>query len=169
MTSELQIRPGSIADAPILIALFDAAVAWLVARGQTGQWGSQPFSTRPEGRAKVDELSGGGGLRIAELSGVPVGALVVGDAPAYVPPAEAAELYVQLLLTSRRHAGRGIGGRLVRVAVAEARAASRPLLRVDCWAGAPTLVDWYRRQGFRPTSTFDLNGWVGQVFAMPVA
>lgn len=26
MTSELQIRPGSIADAPILIALFDAAV-----------------------------------------------------------------------------------------------------------------------------------------------
>ncbi|HZE07083.1 MAG TPA: GNAT family N-acetyltransferase [Solirubrobacteraceae bacterium] len=169
MTSELQIRTGSVADAPSLVALFDEAVAWLVARGQTGQWGSRPFSARPEGRARAQELSDGGGLRIAELDGVPVGALVVGDAPAYVPPAPSAELYVQLLLTSRRYAGRRIGSRLVQAAVAEAHTAGRPLLRVDCWAGAPALVDWYRRQGFQPTTTFDLEGWVGQVFSMPVA
>lgn len=102
----------------------------------------------------------------AELEGEPVGALVVGERPSHVPPGDLPELYVNLLLTSRRHAGKQLGARLVDVAINEARAADRGMLRVDCWAGAPTLIAWYQRQGFTPTDNFELNGWKGQIFNM---
>jgi hypothetical protein len=84
-TPELRIRTGGSADAPVLLELFDEAVAWLVARGQTGQWGSEPVSRRARGSAFVQEFADGGGLRIAELAGRAAGALVVGDAPDHVP------------------------------------------------------------------------------------
>ena len=48
----------------------------------------------------------------------------------------------------------------------EARAAGAAVLRVDCWAGAPPLVAWYERQGFARSGTFDVDGWIGQVFTM---
>ncbi len=80
------------------------------------------------------------------------------------------ELYIELLLTSRRRSGQRIGDRLVQLAVDEAGAARRQLLRVDCWAGAPTLVAWYERQGFMRCGTFVVNGgWSGQIFAMELA
>ena len=59
-----------------------------------------------------------------------------------------------------------VGARLVAAAAQEARDAGAALLRVDCWAGAPPLVAWYERQGFQRTGTFDVGGWIGQVFAM---
>jgi hypothetical protein len=55
---------------------------------------------------------------------------------------------------------------LVRRAVEEARAGGIPLLRVDCWAGAPPLVAWYERQGFTRSGTFEVTGWKGQVLSM---
>src|SRR5579875_477403 len=162
------MRSGGREDAGWLLGLFDEAVAWMVARGQPGQWGTEPFSARPESVARVRALAGGGGLRVAELDGEPVGALIVGDAPDYVPPASEPELYVILVLTSRRHRGRQIGARLIEAAVEEARAAGAVTLRVDCWAGAPSLVAWYERQGFAPCGTFEVDGWPGQILSMPV-
>jgi hypothetical protein len=97
---------GHVADTPLLLDLFDAAVAWMVERGQPGQWGERPWSSRPDTLAFVDKLAGSGGLRIAELEGEPVGALAVGERPSHVPPIDLPELYVDLLLTSRRHAGK---------------------------------------------------------------
>ena len=52
--------------------------------------------------------------------------------------------------------------------MAEARTAGLPLLRVDCWRDAPSLVEWYERQGFRRSGTFEVNGWRGQVLSMSV-
>jgi GNAT superfamily N-acetyltransferase len=91
---------------------------------------------------------------------------VVGIAPLYVPPPDVPELYINLLISSRRHAGTGIGARLVRHAVDEARERDAAQLRVDCWAAAPSLVRWYRDQGFVPAATFDVDGWPGQILAM---
>lgn len=162
----LRIRDGGEDDTGWLLGLFDEAVEWMVARGQSGQWGSEPFTGNPRRIAPVGGLIDSGGLRVAELDGEPVAALVVGIAPLYVPPPEMPELYINLLISSRRHAGSGIGSRLVRYALDEARERDAEQLRVDCWAGAPTLVRWYRDQGFEPTATFDVGGWLGQVFAM---
>jgi GNAT superfamily N-acetyltransferase len=96
----------------------------------------------------------------------PLGALVLGVHPPHVEPIEEPERYVEALVTSRAHAGRGIGARLVAAAVDEARAAGAAVLRVDCWAGAPALVAWYERQRFERSGTFDVDGWIGQVFTM---
>ena len=168
MPAAITIRRGSPADEATLLALFDEAVAWMVARGQPGQWGDRPFSERPETRRRVHEMAQHDGLWIAERDGAPVGALIVGDRPAHVHPIGARELYVELLISSRAHAGNGIGARLVRHADALAEEARVPVLRVDCWAGAPTLVAFYERQGFARAGMFDYRGWIGQVFEKPI-
>jgi GNAT superfamily N-acetyltransferase len=162
----VRIRRGGPDDAAGVIALFDEAVEWLVARGQTGQWGSEPMSRNERMVLRVREWAAGDGLWMADEDGRVAGALVVGDRPEHVHPAPEPELYVELLLSSRAPAGRGIGAALIRHAVGLAREAGVRLLRVDCWAGAPTLVAFYERQGFVRDGTFDVNGWIGQVFAM---
>lgn len=162
----LTIRRGDDSDGPAVIALFDDAVAWLVDRGQTGQWGATPFSERPGIRDRVHGFRVGGGLHIAERREEPVGVLVVGAAPAYAPPAPVPELYIILLLSSRRLAGRGIGAALVNRAAELGYEGDAEILRVDCWAHAPGLVHWYEKQGFSRSSRFELNGWQGQIFTM---
>ena len=166
---EVQIRAGGPEDEVVLLALFDEALDWLVARGQTGQWGDQPISADPASVAQVRALAGGGGLRVAEHDGVPVGALVISSAPGYVPPADQPESYIHLLLSSRRSAGKGIGSELIARAIDEARRAGSRRLRVDCWAGAPSLIAWYEHNDFVPAGTFELDAWPGQIFTMNVA
>ncbi|HSD77151.1 MAG TPA: GNAT family N-acetyltransferase [Solirubrobacteraceae bacterium] len=166
----MTVRQGGAADACLVLRLFDEAVAWLVARGQTGQWGIEPFSSRPATVRRIEAWAAGGGLRVAEgRDGSALGALVLGAAPPYVAPVDADERYVEALVTARRHAGRDVGGALLRAAAAEARAAGATLLRVDCWAGSDALVGWYERQGFRREGRFEVDGWRGQVLAMPLA
>lgn len=167
MDAVARIRQGGADDAGIVVALFDEAVAWLVARGQTGQWGTEPFSASERRVAQVAEWAAGGGLRVAEdPRGAPLGIVVLGDRYPWVEPAATAEVYIGALVTSRRHAGQDVGGALVRRAAAEARDAGVPLLRVDCWRDAPDLVAWYERQGFHRSSTFEVSGWRGQVLSM---
>jgi GNAT superfamily N-acetyltransferase len=162
----MTIRRGGPGDADAVVALFDEAVAWMVARGQTGQWGTEPMSRNEKMVARVRAWAAGDGLWIMDDGGVAVGALVVGERPEHVHPADEPELYVELLLSSRARAGERIGARLVEHAVALARRAGLPLLRVDCWAGAPKLVAFYEQQGFVRDGTFDVRGWIGQVFSM---
>jgi GNAT superfamily N-acetyltransferase len=160
---------GGDADVEWLLGLFDEAIEWMVARGQGAQWGTKPFSGDPKRLAQVGGMVDTGGLRVAELEGEPVAALIVGIAPLYVPPPDRPELYINLLLTSRRHTGKRLGSALVTHARQEAHEREVEQLRVDCWAGAPTLVRWYCDQGFEPTETFDVDGWPGQIFTMPVS
>jgi GNAT superfamily N-acetyltransferase len=169
MTGVARIREGAPADTESVLALFDDAVAWLVARKQVRQWGEEPFSRHGARVARIAEWAASGGLRIAEAGDAePVGALVLGARPPWVKPADRAERYIEALVTSRRHIGEDIGGELIRRAVQETRTAGVGLLRVDCWGEAPRLVAWYERQGFRRSATFDLNGWYGQVLSMDV-
>jgi len=165
--ARLVVRAGTERDAPAVLALFDEAMRWLVARGQTGQWGTEPWSARPSAVARVHAWARSPGLRIGEApDGAPVGALVLGRRPAWVAAVAEPELYVEALVSSRARAGEDVGAQLVRLAVGEAIRRDAKLLRVDCWAGAPGLVGWYERQGFTATSTFTKDGWRGQVLAM---
>ncbi len=163
------VRAGGPADAPAVLRLLDGATAWLVARGRAGQWGTEPASTDPRRIAQADAWATGGGLWLAQAADQPVGALVVGAATEYVPPATEPELYVNLLVTDRAHAGAGIGGRLLAHAAELARERGVGLLRVDCYAGDDgALVRWYERQGFTATDPFTVERpgrppWPGQV------
>jgi hypothetical protein len=89
----VRIRRGGPGDAAAVIALFDEAVAWMVARGQTGQWGSEPLSRNERMVARVRAGVDGDGLWMAEDDGATVGALVVGERPAHVEAAGEPELY----------------------------------------------------------------------------
>jgi GNAT superfamily N-acetyltransferase len=168
--SEVRIRDGRSSDGATVLALWDLAIAWLAQRGQPEQWGTEPASARPRTREMVAQWLMEPGLRIAEIDGEPVGASVIGGVPpAHVPPTPLAETYLLFLISSRSHAGMGIGAELVARAASEARAAGSEVLRVDCWAGAPTLVAWYERQGFVRSDTFTVQvrgQWHGQVFEM---
>ncbi|MEH0937002.1 GNAT family N-acetyltransferase [Micromonospora psammae] len=167
----LTVRPGGPADAATVLRLLDTATAWLVAQGRTGQWGTEPASTDPRRIAQADRWAASGGLHLALLGDVAVGALVVGAATEHVPAPTEPELYVNLLVTDRAHAGWGIGARLLEHAARLARDRGLGLLRVDCYAGADrALVRFYESCGFTATDPFTVSRpgrepWPGQVLA----
>ncbi|MEU0137757.1 GNAT family N-acetyltransferase [Streptomyces sp. NPDC006296] len=168
-TRRLRIRPGGPADAPAVLDMLDAAVAWMNARGNTGQWGTVPYSQTSGGAERVERYTTRNSPYIAELDGVPAGALVLDTGPSPqmpIAPAGEPERYVRLLVSDRRHAGLGIGAALLAHAAEETRRAGVDLLRVDCWAGGGgALVAYYERNGFAPTDAFLSGTWPGQVLA----
>jgi GNAT superfamily N-acetyltransferase len=92
----------------------------------------------------------------------------------YVPSTAEPELYVNLLVTSRAHSGRGIGGRLLTHAELIARERGVDLLRVDCYAGDDgALVRYFEGQGFTATRPFTVDlperRWPGQLLERRLA
>ena len=164
----VRLRQGGPADAGTLLALFDDAVAWLNARGNTKQWGTEPFSARPRTVERAHAWAAGGGLWLAE-DPEPAGAIVLGRAPDYVDPPDRPETYVEVLLTAPRRRGTGVGARLVEHAAALAAQAGAQRLRVDCWAGDPALPRHYERLGFTRAGEFTVGDWPGAVLVMDLA
>ncbi|GAA2483376.1 GNAT family N-acetyltransferase [Streptomyces gobitricini] len=162
---KVRIRRGGVDDVPAILGVLDSAVVWLNARGITDQWGTEPWSSRPRAARRVRETVAEGSPWIAEIGGVPAGALTLTPFPGPdVAPAGEPELYVRFLATDSRFHGRGVGGALLAHAVEEARRRGVPLLRVDCFAGGGgRLVDYYVRHGFTPTETYTVGDWPGQV------
>lgn len=163
----IRIRRGGPADAPAILDLLDGAVAWMNARGNTEQWGTVPYSRIPGAPERVDHYTTDCLPYVAELDGVPVGALVLDTGPSPkmpIAPAGEPERYVRLLVSDRGRAGLGIGSVLLEHAAEETRRAGVDLLRVDCWAGGGgELVAYYERNGFSRTDPFLTGTWPGQV------
>ncbi|MFD8072227.1 GNAT family N-acetyltransferase [Streptomyces sp. NPDC059718] len=152
----MEIRTGGPEDLPATLALLDGAVAWLTARGHTGQWGTRPWSSRPPAVERVARYAKEYLLRAAVADGRVVGVCVLAEEkPDYAPPVEGRELYLRLLVTDRALSGSGIGAALVEDAVAETRRRGIPLLRVDCYAGGEgRLVRQYEALGFTGAEPF---------------
>ncbi|MEU8181192.1 GNAT family N-acetyltransferase [Micromonospora sp. NPDC049044] len=168
----VRIRRAGPADATAVLDMLDSAVVWMNDRGNTEQWGTRPFSEIPARAEQVDRYLTEHLPFVTEVGGTPAAALVLGSGPdprAPITPAEEPELFVRLLVTNRRFAGRKLGSALLAHAVAETRRAGVRLLRVDCWAGGGgELVAYYERHGFTPTETFLAGTWPGQVLAQRV-
>ncbi|GAA0413178.1 hypothetical protein GCM10010357_37910 [Streptomyces luteireticuli] len=117
---EINIRKGGAEDLPAVIAMLDGAVEWLVGRGREGQWGSEPWSSRPTTVEKIRRTLIDGEPWIAEYDGVPAGTLTLSRRPTdYIEPADEPEVYILLFVTDRRFKGRGIGAALLAHAVEE--------------------------------------------------
>ena len=154
----LTIRPAGADDVPAALGLMESAARWLVARGRPGQWGTEPQATSPRRITAFTGWADDGALWVAEIDGVTVGALAVGRAPDHVPAATEPELYVNLLVTDRTHAGQGIGRALLDHARRLAEERGVGMLRVDCYAGDDrALVAYYEREGFRATTPFTVD------------
>jgi len=167
----ISIRRGTIGDFDIILGLMDEAVAWLVEQGRTGQWGSEPISSLTPSVEFMRREVESNDLWIAELDGDPVGAMLLGEAPTrYVEPVEERELFLHLLVTSRRVIGQGVGQALVDRAIEVARERGIDLIRVDCYGGDDRkLVRAYERLGFTPTHVVMVGEWPAQVSEMRVS
>jgi GNAT superfamily N-acetyltransferase len=159
------VRAGGVGDVQAVLALLDRAVAWLAQQGRQGQWGTVPFSQLPAAVRQVEGYAESGGLRVAQAAdGNVVGALVLGAAPSYAPPAPEPELYLRAFVTDRDRARTGIGAALLDRARQEALDQGVRLLRVDCWAGGDgALVRYYLRAGFTRGPAVTVGGWQGQI------
>ncbi|MBW8483714.1 GNAT family N-acetyltransferase [Actinomadura sp. PM05-2] len=164
----MRVRRGGAADAPAILAMLDGAVAWMAARGNTGQWGASPWTADPARVRRIVDQTRRDEVWIAELDGRTAGAMTTGTGPAHaeIPAAGEPEVYVTLLVTDRAAAGRGVGSALLELSVDLARRRGLGLVRVDCYAGnGGRLVDYYRRNGFAPVAPFTVDGWPGQLLA----
>src|SRR5438552_1910045 len=74
--SHFVIRSGDSGDADTLLCFFDEAVEWLVARGSSKQWGTEPWSAVPKRVERVKGMAADPGLRIAVVDGEPAGAVI---------------------------------------------------------------------------------------------
>jgi GNAT superfamily N-acetyltransferase len=169
------LRPGTEADVPAIMHLFDLAIEWLVSKGITQQWGTEPWSTNP---SRVERMTSlvvePSKLWVAELASAEakaenrvVGAMAAGAKNDYAPVLDEPELYLKLLITHRAYTGLRIGDVLVLKAKELAKQAGVPVLRVDCYAGSGgKLAQWYEKQGFVKTETFEVKGWPGQYLQM---
>jgi ribosomal protein S18 acetylase RimI-like enzyme len=173
----MKIRPAQAADVAPTLAMFDGIMEWLVDRGRTEQWGTEPWSkqrplvqriedrvTRGELRVAVEPRAGGGPadeeIPGKEISGEEILGVIAlsGQCSEYVSPPPEPELFINLLGTSRKAKGRNVGGALIDEARAEARRRGVRLVRVDCFAGADgTLRAWYESQGFEAVEPFTVR------------
>ncbi|MFK9006356.1 GNAT family N-acetyltransferase [Pseudomonas pergaminensis] len=159
------IRRASAADAPAVLQVFDEVIAWFVGMGNNAQWGTAPWSALPRRVAQVTDACAMPGAWVVETpEGRVLAALVLGEPMPYVPPASEPEVYVRLLIAARDARARGLGRQLLAFADERARAAGVKRLRVDCYAGGTgDLVRFYEACGYQRISTFDLEGWPGQL------
>lgn len=157
------VRVGSVDDLDAVMGLLDAAVAWLVEHGRTGQWGEQPWSASSDRVARIRRMIGGSELRLIERDAAAVAALAHRTiAHDYVPPSPEPEDYVLLLVA--HPSAPGAGRRLLDEAWSRARADGVARQRVDCYAGGDgKLVRFYESAGFTRTGTFEVGGWPGQL------
>lgn len=165
----MHVRRGVPEDFDAVMALGDEAVVWMNARGNTTQWGTQPWTGNDRRGQVIHDRLLGDGTRIMETDeGEVVGVLMATDQhQEYVPEAGEPELYINLLLTSRRYGGRGIGAALIEEAKAMAAEQGVELIRVDCWAGEDgNLVRVYERYGFQRVQEFFVGQWPGMLLAM---
>ena len=171
---EITIRDGGPDDIPVILCMLDSCVAWLIAQGRTGQWGSKPLSENPKVAESVARDMDAGSAFIAEVDGMPAGTLTLTDASgaylSHLPPPGEPERYIHWLASDRRFKGHGVGSALLTHAVEVTRQAGVSLLRVDCYAGDDgKLVGYYESNGFVRTETYTgKDDWPGQVLARRV-
>lgn len=108
---------------------------------------------------------------VAERDGLGLcGAIILGEDHDFVPAAAGEELYVRVLIGSRRPEGKGVGRFLLGFADDEANRLGVPLLRVDCYGGGQgDLVRFYESAGYERTETFKVKEWPGQILERRLA
>jgi GNAT superfamily N-acetyltransferase len=158
--ADLALRLATGDDTDAVVAVYDEAVAWLAAHGRSDQWGTTPFSARPDVVALIRHRADSGTMWLAHTGQLLLGAIVLADeAPSYIDqPAGEAEIYISGFITSRAPHARIAGRKLLDHTRTTARRAGINLLRLDCYAGGDGgLVRYYESIGFHQVTRFTIE------------
>ena len=151
-------------------SLFDAAVLWLASHGFTNQWDETPFPTAHD---KWNAASGGRPAELlwfCEANRQTVAALVLAEAPPYVPRPRNPRCTSWSWSGPHTPAARGAGVHRLDLAADQALKQGVELIRVDRFAGnGGALVRFYESCGFHRLCTFTLGDWPGQVLTRQIA
>lgn len=139
----IPIRRAVASDAAAILALRDEAAAWLLGRG-IEQW-------RP-GEVTVDDVVGwmtDGRVYVGELDGTIAGSVRLAWSDVAVWGEQEPDAgYVQALMTARRAAGIGLGGRLLEHVEAVIATSGRTRVRLSCLRGNDGLERFYVGAGY---------------------
>lgn len=161
----LELHPAVASDTGSLLALREAAAAWLVER-DIRQWEPGEVGAK-QIRAQIEA----GDWFVHRADGAIAGALrLLWSDPEFWGERPDDAAYVHGLVIDRRHAGQGLGGRLLDRAEQRARDAGRPFLRLDCSESNLRLRRYYRDRGFVEVGRRDLGDawWSVTLFEKPV-
>ncbi|WP_274365560.1 GNAT family N-acetyltransferase [Paenibacillus thermotolerans] len=76
--------------------------------------------------------------------------------------------YLHRLVVDRRHAGRGIGARMLQLAEQYLAERGKGVFRLDCMADNPKLNEFYRSAGFTFIRRVDGDGWSANLYEKKV-
>ena len=142
--SEVTLTRATEVDAATLVALYDEASAWLMARGLR-QWPPGWWTQA----VVVRELRAGHEMYLARRDGQALGKLtLLWDDPEMWGEQPPDAGYVHGLCIVRAAAGLGLGAALLDGAGQRVRARGRRWLRLDCMAANSRLRAYYERLGF---------------------
>lgn len=149
----LELELAGLADAERVLALREAAAAWLAARG-VRQW--EPGEVTP---AQVRTQIEAGQWHVLREDDTLVGGLRLlwQDEEVWGPQPPVAA-YVHGLVVAGQRRGSGLGTALLQWAADQARARGRTLLRLDCGEDNDALRRYYAGQGFRTVGRRDFDG-----------
>lgn len=133
-------------DEAAVVSIYTEIGTWLhEKKGVTRQW----FRQLPPADAR--QFIDTGELYLAYLGDAPIGALRLTPEPDrlwHSRPASA--LYLHSLAVRRAYAGRALGRAMLSWVEAQARAAGKARLRLDCMADNLTLRRYYTEAGYTP-------------------
>lgn len=142
----LTIAQAQPADVDAIVAIWDEADRWMLARGVTP--GQPPLPLREIVAARVSH----GETYVAKRGAEVVATITLEWADDGVwcddPAADEDALYVHGLATKRDCAGQGIGHAMLQWAETAAKTAKKPNLRLDCEATNAALRHYYEGVGF---------------------
>jgi len=160
------IRSAIKDDATAILNLFDGAVQWLVDRGLSAQWGTQPFSINDVMVSQVNEWITKDLSFVGIVGGKVSGFICLSkNAPSYLDDLDAliqaGNFFIQGLVADRRLKGCGVGAKLLQYADVIATDHRHDWIYVDCWNGEEYLATYYEGAGYEKVAAFYVGEWQG--------
>jgi GNAT superfamily N-acetyltransferase len=149
----VELAPAQPRDVETIAAILEEAGRWLQARG-IAQW---PTRLAPDDKERLARRIATGEVYLARRAGESLGTLTLLDADAAVwGDTPGAAYYIHGFAVRRSAAG--LGRALLGWVEAEARAAGKQYLRLDCWDANTALCRYYEAAGFQRRGRRDMRG-----------
>jgi ribosomal protein S18 acetylase RimI-like enzyme len=159
----VEIVQAGPADLESVAGILEEAGRWLQDRG-IDQWNAV---LTPREKERLAQRIAAGEVYFARRAGESLGTLTVLDADAGVwGDTPGAAYYIHSFAVRRSAAG--LGRALLRWAEAEAQAAGKRYLRLDCSGANAALCRYYEAAGFQSRGRRDVRGWLCALYEKQV-